>query len=441
MGTLRQSRCFTVDLGARVPTTTFALAIVFALTFATSPTAQAQNFQILHNFTGGPDGATPYSGLAMDRAGSLYGSALYDGGGFGTVFQLKHKGSGWVFNILYSFTGGNDGAGPQFNGGALVFGPDGALYGTTNGGGGGTCQGSGAPYPGCGTVFSLRPSPTACKSALCPWMETVLHRFTGANDGYNPEGTLIFDPSGNIYGTTIYGGLNAFGTLYELTPSGGSWTETVTYNFGSDGHYPISGVMRDNTGNFYGTTIYGGASNIGTTFQLVPSGGGLTEGLHYGFLGGQDGGRPTGAGLVFDQSGNLYGAATDDGLNGGGTVFQLLPGSGNNWTLQVLYSFVGGPSDLNGCGPWGPIVIQNGSIYGTTKCAGAFGYGNVFELTPSGGGWSYTSLHDFTGGSDGAYPVSNVVFDASGNLYGTASGGGSSANCTGGCGVVWEITP
>jgi uncharacterized repeat protein (TIGR03803 family) len=417
-----------------------SLAIVLALAAIESQTAQAQTFQVIHNFTGGQDGATPYSGLTVDKVGNLYGSALYDGGGKGTIFQLKHKGAGWVFNVLYSFTGGDDGAGPQFKGGALVFGPDGTIFGTTNGGGGGTCDGSGAPYPGCGTVFNLRPPPTACKSALCPWMETVLHRFTGTNDGFNPEGSLLFDQAGNIYGTTIYGGLNGFGTIYELTPSAGSWTETVAYDFGSDGHYPISGVIMDDAGNFYGTTYLGGSVNIGTAFQLVPSNGSLTENFHYSFLGGQDGGRPI-AGLIFDQSGNLYGAASDDGINGGGTFFQLLPGSGNNWTLQVLYSFAGGPSDLNGCGPWGPLVIQRGSIYGTTKCAGAHGYGNVFELSPSNGGWSYTSLYDFTGGSDGAYPISNVVFDANGNLYGSASAGGSSTNCTGGCGVVWEITP
>jgi len=194
-------------------------------------------------------------------------------------------------------------------------------------------------------------------------------------------------------------------------------------------------VVLDNAGNFYGTTYLGGSANIGTIFQLVPSNGGLMENFHYSFLGAGDGGRPAGAGVIFDQSGNVYSASSDDGSGGGGTVFQLIPGSGNTWTLQLLYSFMGGPSDLNGCGPWGPLVTHEGSIYGTTKCAGAYGYGNVFELTPSSGGWTYTDLYDFTGGSDGADPVCNVVFDANGNLYGTASAGGSE-----GMGVVWEIT-
>ena len=420
---------FNLSLGAALA----ALAIAFLLIVVATP-AQAQTFNVLHNFTGGSDGGNPYSGLTKDKAGNLYGTALYYGIGYGTAFQLKHKGSGWVFNLLYSFAGGNDGAGPQFDGGALVVGPDGTIYGTTNGGGGGGCQGSGAPYPGCGTVFNLRPSPTACKAALCPWNETVLYRFTGANDGYNPEGALIFDQAGNIYGTTIYGRTGP-GTLFELTPSGGGWSENIIFNFGSDGHYPISGVILDSAGNFYGTTYLGGSANVGTAFQLVPSNGGLTENLHYSFQGGSDGSLPVGAGLIPDGSGNLYGAAPDAGTGGGGTVFELSPGSGGSWAFTTLYSFTGSPSNGNGCGPWGLLVMEGGNIYGTTKCDGVYGYGNVFELTPSNGGWTYTDLYDFTGGNDGAYPISNVVLDASGNLYGTAYGGGSQ-----GLGVVWEIT-
>jgi uncharacterized repeat protein (TIGR03803 family) len=183
---------------------------------------------------------------------------------------------------------------------------------------------------------------------------------------------------------------------------------------------------------------------------LMPVVGGWTENILYNFDYTSAGGYPI-ANPIFDQSsGNLYGATTDGGTGGGGTVFELSP-SGSGWTFNLLYNLVGdgncstlgyyGP----GPGPWGALALDSGgNLYGTTCSDGAYGYGNVFELTPSNDGWTYTDLHDFTGGSDGAFPISNVVFDSSGNLYGTASAGGSgTCNFEGatGCGVVWEITP
>ncbi len=174
---------------------------------------------------------------------------------------------------------------------------------------------------------------------------------------------------------------------------------------------------------------------MGTAFQLAPSNGGLTENTLWSFQDGNDGGLPVGAGLLFDSSRNLYGAAPAAGAAGGGTVFELSPlGSWN--MLTPLYSFSGASENGNGCGPWGPLAMNAGSLYGTTYCDGAYGYGNVFELTPSGNTWIYSDLHDFTGGDDGGNPISNVSFDTSGKLYGTASAGG-----TQNVGVVWEITP
>ena len=141
------------------------------------------------------------------------------------------------------------------------------------------------------------------------------------------------------------------------------------------------------------------------------------------------------AGLIIDPSGNLYGTTTGGGSGSGGTVFELTPAN-VGWTFKTLYSFSG-----NGGGPSDKLVMDAaGNLYGTTYIDGAYGYGTVFKLTPSNGGWTYTSLHDFTGGSDGANPISSLVFDANGNLYGTASQGGT-GNCPGGCGVVFEITP
>jgi len=216
---------------------------VFALAAIVAPSAQAQAFTLLHTFTG-PDGSEPAAGLAMDRAGRLYGTTVYGGSspGLGTVFQLSRKGSGWVLNRIYNFNGNstNDGGRP-FAG--LTIGPDGSFYGTTYEGGGG-CS---LTNRGCGTVYNLKPPASACKSALCPWAETVIYRFVGGSDGAQPGyGNLVFDQAGNIYGTTSSGGVSG-GTVFELTPSNGGWTESVLHSFtgGSDGAIPWGGLVLD----------------------------------------------------------------------------------------------------------------------------------------------------------------------------------------------------
>ena len=409
---------------------TSALAIVLAMFVCQA--LQAQTFTVIHNFTGGQDGAHPYAGVTMDAAGNLYGTANVGGDltcnpphGCGAVYQLKHKGSGFVFNPLYNFGVSPDGGIPTA---PVVFGRDGALYSTTSYGG----------TNSRGVVFKLRPSPTACKTALCPWLENVLYSFKGGanGDGANPIG-LIFDQAGNIYGTTSGGGTYGLGTAYELTSSGGSWTDSVLHIFGggTDGSLPYRSVLVfDNAGNLYGTTSLGGSSNYGTVFQLTPSGSGWTENILYNFQDGSDGGYPY-AGLIFDQSGNLYGATTDGGTGGGGTVFELSP-SGGGWTYSVLYSITGPLGDQ--CGPaWALVMDVEGNLYDTTQCDGANTLGSVFKLTQTGGSWTYSSLHDFTGlNGDGEYPASSVTFDSSGNLYGTTNYGG-----TNGQGVVWKITP
>jgi len=412
-----------------------ALAIVFGLTLVASQPSQAQTYKVIYTFTGGQDGAVPLAGLTIDKGGNLYGTAAAGGymggkcsasGGCGTVFQLKHQGSGWTFNPLYSFHG-SDGWNPLAG---VIFGPDGTLYGATSEGG---------TY-GWGTVFNVRPFPSVCKTVLCPWTETVLYAFEGyPTDGAGPAyGDLAFDQAGNIYGTTYGGGSSGYGTVYELTHSGSGWTEEVLYAFAlHDGYEPANGVIFDNAGNLYGTTELDFGNFYGTVYELTPSGSGWTESVLYNFPNGNNGSFLY-AGLIFDQSGNLYGAASAGGAYGGGTIFELTPAGNNNWTFTLLYSFAG-----NGyCGPWATLAMDGaGSLYGTTRCDGANQLGNVFKLTPSNGGWTYTSLHDFTR-SDGGYPYSNVVFDANGNLYGTNSQGGE-FGCSGGsatCGLVWEIS-
>jgi uncharacterized repeat protein (TIGR03803 family) len=395
-----------------------AATVVFMLVVAAAQFAPAQTFNVLHSFNG-LDGRQPYSGVTLDREGNLYGTAYYGGTGSGTVYKLTHAGSGWILNVLSSFARG--GANPYAG---VIFGPNGTLYGTTSKASGGG---------GNGTVFNLGPSPAVCKTSLCPWSEDLLYAFAGPPDGYGPGlGDVTFDPAGNLYGTTYSGG-NGYGIVYELKPSGGGWTENDLHSFGyGDGAYPYSRVILDNSGNLYGTTWGGGANADGTVFEMTPSGSGWTHTVLYSFQLASDGGNPY-AGLIFDSSGNLYGATSSGGAGGGGTVFKLTPSNNGSWTYSLLYSFAGS----NDCGPQNSLVLDAaGNLYGTTYCDGANSLGNVFKLTPSGNNWTYTSLHDFTGGSDGEIPFCSVAFDTSGNLYGTTVTGGAQ-----GVGTVWEITP
>lgn len=442
-----QHRSWIRNLSSWAALAALPIAIVFVL-LATMQSAQAQTYTVLHSFTG-PDGANPLAGLTIDRAGNLYGTTWAGGTascyfkfGCGTVFKMKHAGSGWVLTPLYSFSGG-DGLGPEDR---VIFGPDGTLYGQTTYGQGYDCS--------CGNVFNLKPSPTRPATPFSPWLNTVLHQFyPAAGEGDEPAGDLVFDQTGNIYGTTASGGNDHFcgglgcGTVYQLAPSSGGWIETVIYEFtdGGDGEYPSSGVIVDQAGNLYGTAPQTGVgSEAGSIFQLTPSGSGWKFNALYEFRNGSDGGYPV-AGLISDSSGNLYGATSIGGVNGGGTVFELSPANGS-WTLTTLYSFTKVNNSFRP-GPVASLIMDAaGNLYGTTKADGAYGYGNVFKLTRSDGSWTYTSLYDFTGGSDGAHPYSSVVLDAQGNLYGTTYTGGQSAedcllNGTYTCGVVFEITP
>jgi uncharacterized repeat protein (TIGR03803 family) len=366
--------------------------------------------------------------------GDLYGTTteLFSGNiQNGSVFKLSYPGRNWVFDLLYTFQQITDGASPEAT---LIIGPDLSLYGTTVAGGGGGCNfGS---Y-GCGTVFKITPPASVPASILGNWTETVLHRFSGS-DGAAPSGDLIFDRVGNLYGTTLFGGVSDSGTVFKLSPSGDTWVESLLYSFTDDD--PNGGVIFDDAGNLYGTTCYGGDHDEGTVFQLAPSGSGWTKTVLHSFQNG-DGYCPP-AGVIFDRSGNLYGVTFLSGSGDAGTVFMLSP-SGQSWNYAVLHAFSGS----DGANPLAGLVMDaSGSLYGTTYSGGGtgcdygVGCGTVFKLTRSGGNWAYTSLYDFMGGSDGAYPFGSLALDANGNLYGTAMG---CRGCFGqyGYGVVFEITP
>ncbi|MGA2373800.1 MAG: choice-of-anchor tandem repeat GloVer-containing protein [Candidatus Korobacteraceae bacterium] len=419
----------------------FALITLCALTMMATQPARAQTYKVLYNFTGGTDGANPYDGLTMDAAGNLYGTASAGGctggacasdAGCGTVFKLSHHGSGWIFTPLYAFQGDdgthNDAATPVAG---VTFGPDGSLYGATEAGGAGSCY---YFHDGCGAVFKLSPPPTVCKSALCPWDEAVIYRLA-YNNGEESQGNVIFDAAGNLYGTVDLGGQYNGGYVFELTPSSGGWTEQTLYSFNplsGDCGSPTAGLVFDNSGDLYGTTFDGCADNYGGVFQLTPSGSGWTENILLSFNG-TNGDTPY-AGLMSDSHGNLYGTTFGDGPNGGGTAFELSPSSGG-WAYSLVYAF-GNPGD--GALSSAPVSMDaSGNLYGTTRFSTSLDYGDgiVYKLTPSNDTWTETVLHYFEG-SDGQFPTGGVLVDANGNLYGTTSYGGAYGN-----GVVWEITP
>lgn len=414
----------------RTRTVTFA-ATIFALCLLVGLSAHAQTFQVIHTFIGIPDGGQP-TALLIDRNGNLYGTAAIGGSNFfGTVFQLRRAHSEWSLNVLYNLQG-YDGSLPV----GITFGPAGTLFGTTTNGGAGR-----------GLVFKLEPPISVCRDVTCTWNETVLYQFQGGADGQFPESGVFLDGSGALYGTTYQGGNGGqncgsagCGTVYKLTPSNGSWQESVLYSFrsGRDGGYPWAGVLVNESGIF-GTTALGGQFNTGTIYQLKASGNGWTKTTLYDFGRMATNGAEPFAGLIPGAAGNLYGATSIKGPNGGGTAFELMPSNGS-WSISQLYAF-SGPNDYPPAGPAANLLMDNtGNLYGTTNRGGIgcapYGCGTVFKLAPSNGTWSYTLLHNFSGGADGENPQSNVVLDRNGNLYGTASAGGANN-----VGVVWEITP
>jgi len=392
-----------------------ALMIVAAIFMLASGAWAQSKYKVLHRFTH-HDGYGPYSALIVDAAGNLYGTTPNGGtSNWGVVFKLSPNSDGsWTESVLYSFTGGDDGSYPDHP--SLVFDTAGNLYGATYGGGGlGGCNSFGQ---GCGTVFELKSNLDGS------WTESVLHSFTNANDGGWPEGTPIVDAAGNLYGTTTQGGTYGQGTVFELTPnSDGTWTESVLYSFtgGSDGGTPWSGVIFDKIGNLYGVTGYGGAHRYGVIFKLTPnSEGSWTESVLHPFTGGKDGANPGTNCLNFDTAGNLYGTTPNGGAHRYGVIFKLTPNSDGSWTESVLHPFTGGK---DGAAPGAGVVFdQAGNLYSTTVYGGTNGYGVVLKLTPSSGGrWTEGVLHAFKG-TLAAYPYAGPVLDGAGNLYGATRG-------------------
>lgn len=414
-----------VSLGLAAVLATFLIGTLIAVT-----PAIAQTEKILHSFNStGMGGDTPEAGLIFDSAGNLYSTTTY-GSTYndGTVFELSPPASvasAWTERARHVFgSGGHDGAG-TFAG--VIFDFAGNLYGVT---------GSGGLY-GYGNVFELSPSSGG------GWTEKIIHNFNqDGTDGTYPFGGLVFDTAGNLYGTTTYGGANNQGVVFELTPSGSLWTETIIHSFFTgvgDGANPEGTLIIDAAGNLYGTAPDGGAFGTdfyGVVFKLSPGTGGTwTETVIHSFGHGSDGNTPQAA-LLMDSSGNLYGTTSYGGADNKGTAFELTPTGGGSYTEKLLHSF--GSSTIDGNDPVDSLVMDSsGNLYGTTAAAGLYGFGTAFELSPrTGGGWTERTLHEFGSGVDGQFPVGNLIFDASGNLYGTTLGGGAYAY-----GTVFEIIP
>jgi uncharacterized repeat protein (TIGR03803 family) len=412
------------------------LCPLFLLVFMTLTTAplQAQSYFVIHDFMFTHDSAFPAFGVTMDNLGNLYGSTET------TVFKMAPgRSGGWSFSTLYSFTGPSA---PE----QVLVGPNNTLFGTTFYGGNLSCD-----PDGCGTVFALRPEATAGRMPYRPWSENVLHAFSGGAEGKFPYPGLVADANGNLYGTTISGGGGACnggcGTIFSLTTSehlsrhrtrtpDSTWTATTLYSFtgGNDGEIPEGGVVAYD-GKLYGTASLGGSFGWGVVYELSPSGSGWTQNVIYAFEGQDDGEEPQG-GVIVDAAGNLYGTTAIGGSSGGGTAFKLVK-SNDTWTFQLIYSFTAGSE-----GPNGSLVLDAAhNVYGITATGGAFGYGSVFELMPSGDAWTYRTLHDFCQFCNGSQPAGELLLDSQGNLYGTAAGGGNGSCTQDGCGVVWEITP
>jgi uncharacterized repeat protein (TIGR03803 family) len=377
--------------------------------------------------------------------------------------------------ILHNFDGPFEAGGIYPNGG-LIMDSAGNLYGTT------ANDSDDCTDSGCGTVFEL------VLGTDGDYTEKVLHTFSGSGkNAWGPEAGVVMDASGNLYGTTVFGGSSGSGAAFKLTLIDGVWKESVIHNFAayeSDGEQPVESVALDSAGSVFGATENGGSDHAGTIFEISPNGsGGYTEKTIHSFKN-TDGAHPTGN-VIIDSAGNLYTLTGIGGTIGEGTLIELSPTTSGSWTEAVLYDFSGSPGPYltadasgnfygvagggntdesfvwklspatggayteqvlynicteTGCpigyGPIGVVLDAAGNIYGTNYGGGAYTYGTAFELSPSvGGGYTATLLHSFGNGTDGAQPNGTLLYSG-GVLYGATTYGGKH-----GGGTIFQVTP
>lgn len=401
---------------SRVLTISAAVAILASSAWAAVP-------QIIYNFAGDNDGEYIDSDLVIDGAGNLYGTSVQGGAfGSGTVFQLTPSGNGWTHTVLYSFTGGADGGEPYKG---VTVDSQGTLYGTAVTGGGGSCEG------GCGVAYKLTHSGGV-------WTQTVIHTFSGGDDGSGPGSGLTLGPNGTLYGMTPTGGANSQGVIFLLRPMpNGNWQLKVIHAFtgGDDGAGGSAGRLLLSKGILYGATTVGGANGKGIVFQLTHKTGGWQFTTLYAFKGQPDAGFPYGS-LAFDSQGNLYGTTYYDGANNLGSVYQLARQLDGTWQERVLYSFKGGKDGSNSIS--NVVFDKTGALYSTTSAGGAScDCGVIFKLTPGvNGKWKESVTYRFKGAPDGGFVYNGMVGDSAGNFYGATVHGG-----TGDDGTVYKFTP
>jgi uncharacterized repeat protein (TIGR03803 family) len=381
-----------------------------------------ERLAVLHSFAGGAASGNPAFQLVEDSSGNLYGTTFWGGNmaacekqGCGVAYRLSPNGNAWKYTELFRFVAKTQGTEPT----NLILDAAGNLYGELSEGG----------ADGSGSVFELSPTTSG------PWTYTTLYAFTGGSDGQLPNGGLVFDAAGNLYGTTHYGGNpTSEGVVFKLSPqAGGGWTESVIWNFpnNSTGYYPNAGLIFDAAGNLYGTT----AGGNGGVFKLTEGSSGWSGSSLYAFTGGSDGAIPE-AGLTIDASGNLYGTTIQAGVDGKGTVFELSPNGSGGYTFDAIHAFNG---HFGGVGSYYGLAIDpSGNLFGATN-GGKNNDGVIFELSNSSGTWDYSVLHTFQG-TDGQQP-NTLILDAAGNLYGVANYG-DVAGCinASGCGDVFKLS-
>jgi uncharacterized repeat protein (TIGR03803 family) len=412
-----------------VHSTRVRLSVACLLVFALSPGAPAGELRVLHHFGEG-DGEYPDTDLVMDAAGNLYGMTVVGGDfGSGTVFRLAKTPAGWAESVLYSFTSTTDGGQPY---GGVTLDAQGSIYGTTVVGG----SWAGCPEDGCGVVFRLQERGGT-------WVQDVIHAFDGGEaDGYGPGGPVSFDAQGNLYGMTPTGGAFGLGVVFRLEPTpSGPWTETVIHHFtgGEDGAAASKArLLVDDDGSLLGVATAGGAYGAGTAFRLAPEpGGGWTFTTLYAFQGYPEGVFPYG-GLVRDAAGNLYGTTYYGGQKGLGTVYQLSLADGA-WYSAVLHHFRGG---RDGAYPISALALgADGALYGTTSAGGVADgmvsdHGTIFRLAQdAGGAWEAKVVHAFDG-ADGELPYAGLLPDGAGSFFGAAVHGGADGD-----GTLFRFTP
>ena len=377
---------------------------------------------IIYSFAGGGDGEYADTDLVRDTAGNLYGTTVQGGdSASGTVWELTSSNGNWTHSVLYSFSGGSDGGEPYKG---VTLDAQGNVFGTAVTGGSGGCEG------GCGVIYELTNS-GGTRS------QTVIHAFTGGDDGAGPGAGLTIDSNGDIYGTAPTGGAYGQGTIFRLhRGNGGSWRFKVLHAFtgGSDGIGGLAGRMVLSGNRLYGTATAGGDNSQGTAFELTRNAKGRWKFKPiYQFTGEPDAGFPY-SGLALDNSGKLYGTTYYGGANGVGSVYRLARKSGA-WSETLLYSFTGAS---DGGAPLGSLVIDpGGNLFGATSGGGSAGDGVIFSLSlASGKKWKEKVEHTFQGTPDGEYAYNGMVGDGAGNYFGATTEGGSEDE-----GAIYEFTP